>query len=76
MGGVQGDKQVGTDRKPGASAPGARQAMNTLQELQFSREFRAAMREFFPRLLLALLAQTRYILELSPEREAMPNPLR
>ncbi|XP_049628923.1 maestro heat-like repeat family member 5 [Suncus etruscus] len=51
-------------------------AMNTLQELQFSLEFRAAMREFFPRLLLALLAQTRYILELNPQREAMPSPLR
>ncbi|XP_055981380.1 maestro heat-like repeat family member 5 [Sorex fumeus] len=39
-------------------------AMVTLQELQFAREFRHAVREAFPRLFLALLTQIRYILEL------------
>ncbi|KAM6215427.1 maestro heat-like repeat family member 5 [Rhynchocyon petersi] len=39
-------------------------AMNTLHELQFTRKFKSAVREAYPRLLLALLCQVLYILEL------------
>ncbi|KAL1767284.1 maestro heat-like repeat family member 5 [Sigmodon hispidus] len=61
-------------------------AMNTIHELQFAREFKKAMRDAFPELFLALLAQMHYILELNqptePEQEqkahesAMPSPQR
>lgn len=39
--------------------------MNTLLELQITREFKTAMQEAYPQLLLALLTQTHYILELN-----------
>lgn len=42
-----------------------RQAMNTLHELQFAREFKEAVREAYPQLLLALLTQILYLLELN-----------
>ncbi|XP_063120708.1 maestro heat-like repeat family member 5 isoform X9 [Rattus norvegicus] len=48
-------------------------AMNTIHELQFAREFKKAVRDVFPQLFLAHLAQMHYILELSqptePEQE-------
>ncbi|KAF4022193.1 hypothetical protein G4228_014059, partial [Cervus hanglu yarkandensis] len=44
-------------------------AMNTLHELQFAHEFRQAMQEAFPELLLALLSQTHYLLELNLPQE-------
>ncbi|XP_011378929.1 maestro heat-like repeat family member 5 [Pteropus vampyrus] len=40
-------------------------AMNTLHELQFAREFKEAVQEAYPQLLLALLTQILYILELN-----------
>lgn len=43
--------------------------MNTLHELQFAHEFRQAMQEAFPELLLALLSQTHYLLELNLPQE-------
>ncbi|CAH7109062.1 Mroh5 [Phodopus roborovskii] len=59
-------------------------AMNTIHELQFAREFKKAVRDAFPQLFLAFLAQIHYILELNqptePEQEqktqeaAMPSP--
>ncbi|XP_040592232.1 maestro heat-like repeat family member 5 isoform X2 [Mesocricetus auratus] len=59
-------------------------AMNTIHELQFAREFKKAVRDAFPQLFLALLAQIHYILELNqptePEQEqkaqeaATPSP--
>lgn len=62
------------------------QAMYTIHELQFAREFKTAVRHAFPQLFLALLAQMHYILELDqptePEQEqkaqeaAMPSPQR
>lgn len=39
--------------------------MNTLHELQFAREFKEAVREAYPQLLLALLTQILYLLELN-----------
>lgn len=39
--------------------------MNTLHELQFAREFKEAVQEAYPQLLLALLTQILYILELN-----------
>ncbi|VTJ63995.1 Hypothetical predicted protein [Marmota monax] len=61
-------------------------AMNTLLELQFAREFKKAVREAYPQLLLALLTQVHYTLELNlvtePQRgqqaqeAAMPSPQR
>ncbi|XP_062935351.1 maestro heat-like repeat family member 5 [Cynocephalus volans] len=61
-------------------------AMNTLHELQFAREFKVAMKEAYPELLLALLTQMHYVLELNlptepqPEQQAqegvMPGPQR
>lgn len=60
--------------------------MYTIHELQFAREFKKAVRDAFPQLFLALLAQMHYILELDqptePEQEqkaqeaAMPSPQR
>ncbi|XP_037658550.1 LOW QUALITY PROTEIN: maestro heat-like repeat family member 5 [Choloepus didactylus] len=47
-------------------------AMNTLQELQFAREFKAAMQEAYPKLFLALLTQMHYILELNLPTEPQP----
>lgn len=41
------------------------QAMNTLHELQITQEFKKAVQEAYPQLLLALLTQIHYILELS-----------
>lgn len=49
------------------------QAMNTLHELQFAREFKQAMQEAFPELLLALLSQTHYLLELNLPEEPQPS---
>ncbi|ELW63445.1 HEAT repeat-containing protein 7A [Tupaia chinensis] len=58
-------------------------AMNTLHELQFAREFKAAVLEAYPELLLALLTQMHYVLELGvpgappprqPAVEATPSP--
>ncbi|XP_044934133.1 maestro heat-like repeat family member 5 isoform X2 [Mustela putorius furo] len=40
-------------------------AMSTLHELQFTREFQKAVREAHPELLLALLTQLHYVLELN-----------
>ncbi|ELK11681.1 HEAT repeat-containing protein 7A [Pteropus alecto] len=40
-------------------------AMNTLHELQFAREFKEAVQEAYPQLLLALLTQILYVLELN-----------
>lgn len=63
-----------------AAAPPSSQAMNTLLELQFAREFKKAVREAYPQLLLALLTQVHYTLELSPgtqaQEEATPSPQR
>nr|XP_020755707.1 maestro heat-like repeat family member 5 isoform X2 [Odocoileus virginianus texanus] len=48
-------------------------AMNTLHELQFACEFKQAMQEAFPELLLALLSQTHYLLELNLPEEPQPG---
>lgn len=48
------------------------QAMNTLHELQFAREFKQAMQEAFPELPLALLSQTHYP-ELNLPEEPQPG---
>lgn len=62
------------------------QAMNTIHELQFAREFKKAVRDVFPQLFLAHLAQMHYILELNQPTEpeqgqkaqetAVPSPQR
>ncbi|XP_060246489.1 maestro heat-like repeat family member 5 [Meriones unguiculatus] len=44
-------------------------AMYTIHELQFAREFKKAVRDVFPQLFLALLAQMHYILELNQPKE-------
>ncbi|KAL6031674.1 hypothetical protein STEG23_026343, partial [Scotinomys teguina] len=59
-------------------------AMDTIHELQFVREYKEAVRDTFPQMFLALLAQVHYILELNqptePEQEqkaqesASPSP--
>ncbi|XP_006830913.1 PREDICTED: maestro heat-like repeat family member 5 [Chrysochloris asiatica] len=57
-------------------------AMNTLHELQFAQEFKAAVQEAYPELFLALLSQVLYILELDLPTEphsgaqeaAVPSP--
>lgn len=49
-----------------------RQAMNTLHELPFAREFETAVREAHPELLLALLTQLHYVLELNLQRSPRP----
>lgn len=63
--------------RPGPQAPQRPppppQAMNTLHELQFAREFRQAMQEAFPELLLGLLSQTHYLLELNLLEEPQPG---
>ncbi|XP_053414671.1 maestro heat-like repeat family member 5 [Nycticebus coucang] len=48
-------------------------AMNTLHELQFAREFKNAVQEAYPELLLALLTQMHYILELDLPPEILPR---
>ncbi|XP_035965371.2 maestro heat-like repeat family member 5 [Halichoerus grypus] len=48
-------------------------AMNTLHELQFAREFKKAVREAYPELLLALLTQMHYTLELNLPEEPQPG---
>lgn len=53
--------------------PLSQQAMNTLHELQFAREFKMAMREAYPKLLLTLLTQVHYVLELSLPSESQPE---
>lgn len=57
--------EAGTGRggRPDTLLP--RQAMSTLHELQFTREFQKAVREAHPELLLALLTQLHYVLELN-----------
>ncbi|XP_074209023.1 maestro heat-like repeat family member 5 [Camelus bactrianus] len=48
-------------------------AMNTLHELQFAREFKKAVQEAYPKLLLALLTQVHYVLELNLPQEPPPG---
>ncbi|XP_052016306.1 maestro heat-like repeat family member 5 [Apodemus sylvaticus] len=48
-------------------------AMNTIHELQFAREFKKAVRDVFPQLFLAHLAQMHYILELNQPTEPEPG---
>ncbi|XP_045634024.1 LOW QUALITY PROTEIN: maestro heat-like repeat family member 5 [Ursus americanus] len=48
-------------------------AMNTLHELQFAREFKKAMQDAYPELLLALLTQMHYVLELDLPQEPQPG---
>ncbi|XP_065758677.1 maestro heat-like repeat family member 5 [Muntiacus reevesi] len=48
-------------------------AMNTLHELQFAPEFQQAVQEAFPELLLALLTQMHYLLELNLTQEPQPG---
>ncbi|XP_044236316.2 maestro heat-like repeat family member 5 [Ursus arctos] len=48
-------------------------AMNTLHELQFAREFKKAMQDAYPELLLALLTQMHYVLELDLLQEPQPG---
>ncbi|EFB21117.1 hypothetical protein PANDA_010564 [Ailuropoda melanoleuca] len=48
-------------------------AMNTLHELQFAREFKKAMQDAYPELLLALLTQMHYVLELDLPQEPQPS---
>ncbi|XP_075406643.1 maestro heat-like repeat family member 5 [Tenrec ecaudatus] len=49
-------------------------AMNTLHELQFTREYRVAVQETYPELLLALLSQVLYVLQLDLPQEPQPHP--
>ncbi|XP_036591682.1 maestro heat-like repeat family member 5 [Trichosurus vulpecula] len=62
-------------------------AMNTLYEIQYSREYKEAVQNWYPQLLLGLLTQLHYIFELglieslkknetSKEAEPMPSPQR
>ncbi|XP_039702147.1 maestro heat-like repeat family member 5 [Pteropus medius] len=61
---VNGQSQArGREGRLRALVPEA--AMNTLHELQFAREFKEAVQEAYPQLLLALLTQILYILELN-----------
>ncbi|XP_033616784.1 maestro heat-like repeat family member 5 isoform X3 [Fukomys damarensis] len=49
-------------------------AMNTLHELQFMQEFKKVMQEAYPQLLLALLTQIHYVLELNlPKAKSLPG---
>uniref|UniRef100_A0A8D1G2K6 Maestro heat-like repeat family member 5 n=1 Tax=Sus scrofa TaxID=9823 RepID=A0A8D1G2K6_PIG len=48
-------------------------AMNVLHELLFAREFEKATREAFPELLLVLLTQMHYVLELTLPEEPQPS---
>nr|XP_044637047.1 maestro heat-like repeat family member 5 isoform X3 [Equus asinus] len=48
-------------------------AMNTLRQLQGTREFKKAMQEAYPMLLLALLTQMHYVLELDLPRGPWPG---
>ncbi|XP_072805924.1 maestro heat-like repeat family member 5 isoform X7 [Vicugna pacos] len=48
-------------------------AMNTLHELQFAQEFKKAVQEAYPKLLLALLTQVHYVLELNLPQEPPPS---
>ncbi|XP_045857541.1 maestro heat-like repeat family member 5 [Meles meles] len=48
-------------------------AMNTLHELHFAREFKKAVREAHPALLLALLTQLHYVLELNLPEGPQPG---
>lgn len=54
--------------------PPPRQAMNVLLELQLTREFKMAVQEAHPQLLLALLTQTHYILELNLPKGPQQHP--
>lgn len=47
--------------------------MYTIHELQFAREFKKAVKDIFPQLFLALLAQMHYILELNLSKEPEQN---
>lgn len=47
--------------------------MNTLHELHFAREFKKAVREAHPALLLALLTQLHYVLELNLPEGPQPG---
>lgn len=49
------------------------QAMNTLRQLQGTQEFKKAMQEAYPMLLLALLTQMHYVLELDLPRGPWPG---
>ncbi|XP_023579692.1 maestro heat-like repeat family member 5 [Octodon degus] len=49
-------------------------AMNTLHELQFMQEFEKVIQEAYPQLLLALLTQVHYVLELNlPKAKSLPR---
>ncbi|XP_070487203.1 maestro heat-like repeat family member 5 isoform X1 [Equus przewalskii] len=48
-------------------------AMNTLRQLQGTQEFKKAMQEAYPMLLLALLTQMHYVLELDLPRGPWPG---
>ncbi|XP_017750661.1 PREDICTED: maestro heat-like repeat family member 5 isoform X6 [Rhinopithecus bieti] len=48
-------------------------ATNMLHELQFASEFKQAVQEAYPKLLLALLTQMHYVLELNLPREPQPK---
>nr|XP_023422218.1 maestro heat-like repeat family member 5 [Cavia porcellus] len=49
-------------------------AMNMLHVLQFMQEFKKAIQEAFPQLLLALLTQVHYVLELNlPKAKSLPG---
>ncbi|KAM6171859.1 maestro heat-like repeat family member 5 [Erethizon dorsatum] len=49
-------------------------AVNTLYELQFMQEFKKAMQEAYLQLLLALLTQVHYVLELNlPKAKSLPG---
>ncbi|KAK1331857.1 hypothetical protein QTO34_007533 [Cnephaeus nilssonii] len=49
-------------------------ATNTLHSLQLAQEFRKTVREAYPQLLLALLTQVHYVLELHLPWEPPPRP--
>ncbi|XP_031201690.1 maestro heat-like repeat family member 5 isoform X3 [Mastomys coucha] len=61
-----GDSSSGPQEKPYLRSLAA---MNTIHELQFAREFKKAVRDVFPQLFLAHLAQMHYILELNQPTE-------
>lgn len=50
-----------------------RQAMNTLHKLQYAPEFKRTVLEAYPQLLLALLSQVHYVLELHLPTEPQPD---
>ncbi|XP_077022776.1 maestro heat-like repeat family member 5 isoform X3 [Tamandua tetradactyla] len=74
------ERPLPTEARDGSSHPKEKtylrslaQAMNTLHELQFAREFKKAMQEAYPKLFLALLTQVHYVLELNLPKEPQPT---